>query len=475
MFLLSADPTLMEVLGLVLHIALAGSVTVDVLLKKSDVRGALGWIALAWFSPILGAVLYFLFGINRVTRRAQRLRRRDGGRTAAAGGAPGAPDGPIALLERVSAEVTNEPLTGGNALTPLEGGDETYPEMLAAIAGARHSIALASYIFRRDAAGRQFCAALIDARRRGVEVRVLLDGVGAGYTWCPALSLLRRGGVPAALFLHSWRPWRMPFLNMRNHRKLLVVDGVLGFVGGINIGSENLSGPTRRRPIRDVHFKVRGPVVRALMDTFARDWSFTTGEGLDEDVWWPELDSHGAVFARGLRSGPDADLYKLESILGAALTLAQKRIRIVTPYFLPDARLQFAMQQASLRGVKLEILLPAESDQRLMDWAMRGHLRFFRHVKIDFFASPPPFDHTKLCTIDGKWCVIGSSNWDTRSFRLNFEFDLECIDDAFVAVIDAMIDDRLAGAAPLMPDALAAEPVWLRLRNAAARLLMPYL
>ena len=474
MFLLPADPTWIEILGLVLHVALAGSVSIDVLLKKSDVRAALGWIALAWFSPILGALIYFLFGINRVTRRALKLRRHDDGRTGADGG-PAAPDGHIALLNEVSARVTRERLTGGNELTLLEGGDETYPAMLEAIAGARHSIALASYIFRADTAGREFCDALIAAHRRGVAVRVLLDGVGAGWVWCPPRSWLLRGGVHCALFLHTWMPWRMPFLNMRNHRKLLVVDGELGFVGGINIGSENLTGKSRRRPIRDIHFRVRGPVVRALMDTFARDWSFATHESLDDDFWWPRLERHGDIFARGLRSGPDTDLYKLETILGAALTLAKDRIRIVTPYFLPDARLQFALHQARLRGVKVEILLPARSDQRLMDWAMRGHLRFFRHMDITFFASPGPFDHTKLCTIDGRWCLIGSSNWDARSFRLNFEFDLECIDGAFTADVDARIDAKLARANRLSPDALAAEPVWLRLRNAAARLMMPYL
>ncbi|HTC84509.1 MAG TPA: phospholipase D-like domain-containing protein, partial [Rhizomicrobium sp.] len=178
---------------------------------------------------------------------------------------------------------------------------------------------------------------------------------------------------------------------------------------------------------------------------------------------------------RGLSSGPDADIYKLELILGAALTLAQKRIRIVTPYFLPDARLQFAIAQAGLRGVAVEIVVPRRSNQRLMEWAMRGHLRFFRHIRARVIATPPPFDHTKLCTVDGEWSLIGSSNWDARSFRLNFEFDLEIIDRDFTAKLDALIDSRIARGGLVTPDMLAAEPVWRRLRNAAARLLMPYL
>jgi len=213
----------------------------------------------------------------------------------------------------------------------------------------------------------------------------------------------------------------------------------------------------------------------ALKRAFARDWAFTTDENLEDDSWWPKLKDQGTVFARGLSSGPDADIYKLELILGAALTAAQKSIRIVTPYFLPDARLQFVIAQAGLRGVDVEIVVPGCSDQRLMDWAMRGHLRFFRHVRADIIATPPPFDHTKLCTVDGEWSLIGSSNWDVRSFRLNFEFDLEIIDSDFTAKLDGLIDARIASGQTLTPDMLAAEPVWIRLRNAAARLLMPYL
>ena len=126
-------------------------------------------------------------------------------------------------------------------------------------------------------------------------------------------------------------------------------------------------------------------------------------------------------------------------------------------------------------GVEVEIVIPAISDQHLMDWAMRGYLRFFRYIRARIIATPPPFDHTKLCTVDGEWSLIGSSNWDARSFRLNFEFDLEIIDPAFTAQLDALIDARIARGKVLTPDMLAAEPVWKRLRNAAARLLMPYL
>ncbi len=470
-----SSPTV-GVLMAMLHVLLAGIVTIDVLLKKSDVRGALGWIAMAWFSPIFGSLLYFMFGINRVTRRALRLGKLDDAQAPATGPAPSLAAAPnISLLSELSGRVTGGALIEGNALAILNGGDAAYPAMLAAIAEAKQCIAMSSYIFRNDAAGRDFAQALIAAHKRGVEVRVLLDGVGVGYLFPLIFFRLRFAGVRAARFLHTWLPWRMPFLNMRNHRKLLIADGKLAFMGGMNIGAENSCRLSPRHYIEDIHFRIAGPAVRLVMDAFARDWSFTTDESLDAPCWWPPLAPAGPVFARGLRSGPDADIYKLETILGAALNLAKHHIRIVTPYFLPDQRLQFAIAQACLRGVKVDIVLPERSDQRIMQWAMQADLRFFRHIAANIYASPGPFDHSKLFTLDGEWSLIGSSNWDARSFRLNFEFDLECCDPAMTRDLDALIDDKIARARKLSPEELLKKPVWTRLRDAAARLMMPYL
>ncbi len=466
-----------ELLGLV-YIGLSALVTVDVLLKKSDVRAALGWIAAVWLSPVFGALLYFLFGINRVTRRALKLRRRatlTGARPFAA--AP--PRDPEAILmDKASERITGSEPSAGNAIEILKGGDTAYPVMLAAIAGARHSVALASYIFRDDTTGRQFADAMIAAKARGVEVRVLLDSVGIGYFAPRIFYRMRRGGLAAARFLHTWVPWRMPFLNMRNHRKLLIVDGNLAFTGGMNISdqhSASRAAAAGQPYVEDIHFRIQGPGVAPIMEAFASDWAFITGEELDHDIWWPALAPAGEVSARAVRSGPDHDLYRIELIIGAALGLARKRVRIVTPYFLPDQRLQFAIAEAVLRGVTVEILLPQITDSIYMDWAMRGHLRFFRHVHADVYLSPQPFDHSKLVVMDGYWSLIGSSNWDARSLRLNFEFDLECYDRDLAGKLDAIIDAKLAGARKLDYDALGREAMILRLRNALVRLMMPYL
>jgi cardiolipin synthase A/B len=459
-----------------LHLVLALLVTADVLLKKNDVRGALGWIGTVWLAPILGAILYYTFGINRVTRRALKLARLDrGGSTSKSD--PTQPKEPhnIQTLAEVGRRVTDAPLNAGNKVSILHGGDEAYPAMLEAIRSARHSLALASYIFRNDTAGGEFVRALSQARERGVEVRVLLDSVGTGYVFAPIYHQLRHAGVPVARFLHTWVPWRMPFLNMRNHRKVMVADGKLAFLGGMNIGDENCLSRHPRHYVNDIHFRVEGPVVRSVMEAFAADWTFTTEETLDRDIWWPALSPHGDALARGLRSGPDADLYKIEVLLGAALNLAKRRIRIVTPYFLPDQRLEFAIAQAVMRGVTVEIVIPEFSDHIYFDWAANAHLRFFRYAKADVYLSPPPFDHSKLVTLDGEWALIGSSNWDARSFRLNFEYDLECYEAAFTGALDRIIDAKIAAAKKLDYQALMRKPVAVRLRDALFRLMVPYL
>ncbi len=457
-----------------LFVAGAAAATADILLKKSDVRSALGWLAIVWLSPFFGALAYYIFGINRVVRRALKFDRVpslwDGDGTSAE---PAVTEH-IAALAAIGSRITGASLTGGNDVAILRGGQTAFPEMIAALAGAQQSIALASYIFRPDAVGRGFVQTLIAARQRGVQVRVLVDSVGSGYLWSPVLRQLKAAGVPIARFLHTWIPWRMPFLNMRNHRKILIVDGTVCFMGGMNIGAEYADSRPTGDAVQDIHFRVEGPVVRQIMDAFARDWTFTTDEILEKHPWWPELEPRGSVCARGISSGPDADIYKIEALLGAALAQAQRRIRIVTPYFLIDQRLQFAIGQAVLRGVQVDIVIPEHCDHALLDWAMRAHLRFFRHAAPNFHLTPAPFDHAKLVTVDGEWCLIGSSNWDVRSLRLNFELDLECYGAELAAALDDLIDAKIRQARRFNT-ADREMPMRIRLRDAAARLLLPYL
>jgi len=468
----TVDENLAAVVGAtaaVAHVALAVAVTVHVLLYKRSVGAAVSWIGIAWLSPFLGGLLYAIMGINRVKRRAQRLRRQH---LLPAGDDPAATVTRDSLtpLEYAVGRVTGLPSKPGNIVEMMHSGDEAYPRMLEEIGKAKSTIGLCSYIFRADSAGEKFHEALIDAQQRGVRVRVLIDGVGGGYFWSGTYNRLRKAGVPVARFLHSYFPWRTPFVNLRNHRKLLVVDGRVAFTGGLNIGAENVVAGNPPHPVRDTHFRIEGPVVEQLTDAFADDWQFTTGEPLDDD-WFPTLEPVGTVLARVVPSGPDEDMEQIEFVTLHAISCARESIRVVTPYFLPGEPLTMALGLAAMRGIKVDILLPENSNHAILDWARRVPLRPLIEAGCRIWMMPAPFDHSKLMTIDDSWSFIGSANWDTRSFRLNFELNVELHDAAFARqIVESKKPQRCLTLAEIDGD-----PLPIRLRNSAARLLQPYL
>jgi cardiolipin synthase len=359
----------------------------------------------------------------------------------------------------------------GNTIEMLRSGDQAYPRMLAEIDRAERSIGLCSYIFRADQAGEQFHQALIRAQQRGVQVRVLIDGVGGGYFWSGTYQHLKQAGVPIARFLHSYFPWRMPFVNLRNHRKVLVIDGRVAFTGGLNIGAENVEANKPPHLVRDTHFRIEGPVVEQLMDTFADDWLFTTGEQLVSEAWFPKPTAVGDVTARVVNSGPDEDMEQIEFVALHAISCARRSIRVVTPYFLPAEPLTMALGLAAMRGIEVDILLPENSNHAILDWARRVPLRPLVEAGCRVWLLPAPFDHSKLMTIDESWSMIGSANWDTRSFRLNFELNVELHDADFARrIIEETTPQRQLTVAEI-----DADPLPIRLRNSAARLLQPYL
>jgi cardiolipin synthase len=457
----------------ILHPLLALGITAHVLLTKRDIGSSIGWIGIGWLSPIFGGVLYLVFGVNRVTRRAQRLRPSHPATRRRRAVPAESTDEHLLPLERAALKITRRPEEHGSRIEILHQGDEAYPRMLAAIRGAEVSVALSSYIFRADKIGCEFVEALLEAQGRGVAVRVLLDGIGSGYFYAPAYARLRRASVPAAQFMHSPLPWRMPFINLRTHKKILCVDGKLAFTGGLNIGDENVLAEDPRIKVRDTHFSVEGPVVAQLADAFAEDWLFATGETLEGDAWFPPLRPAGNVSARVVTSGPDEDLEKIEFLTLQAVACANMTIGIMTPYFLPDERMITALALAAMRGVVVDIIVPARSNHPIMDWALRAQIGPLLEAGCRIWRNPPPFEHSKLMTIDGAWSLVGSANWDMRSFRLNFELNMALSSTAMAASLDALMStkrcDRVTEAD------LDRRMLPVRLRDAGARLLLPYL
>ncbi len=421
------------------HLAGAAVVVIELLavghavLFKRDSRATIGWVGLILLTPLLGALLYWIFGINRIHRRAILMRA-------------GQPDTEPATLEHAASEqrirevlgsegkhfwrlvhliehLTSRPLLEGNKIVPLCDGDEAYPAMLAAIERAQVSISLASYIFDNDRAGKMFAEALVSAHRRGVEVRVLIDDIGSHYTRPTIVSVLKEAGVPTDTFMHSLMPAYVAYFNLRSHRKILVVDGKIGFTGGMNIREGCWIKFNPKGQTKDIHFRVDGPVVAQLQEVFAEDWAFTTQEVLHGEKWYPPLAPAGGMLSRGIRYGPDEDLGLMRLGLIGAIGAAQRSISIVTPYFIPDDALIAALNVASMRGVDVNVILPRRGNLRTVQWAMQATLWQVLEKGCRVWATPKPFDHTKLMTVDSVWSLIGSGNWDAQFAA---EFRVQC-------------------------------------------------
>ena len=205
---------------------------------------------------------------------------------------------------------------------------------------------------------------------------MLVDGIGGGWLRSPAYHALRAKGVPCVRFLHSPLPWRMPFLNLRSHKKILVLDGTVGFTGGMNIADENVMATHPKTPVQDTHFRLEGPVVAQLTDAFAQDWCFASedSEELGGDAWFPSLSDRGGTAARVIDAGPDADIEKIEFAILQAVACARESIAVMTPYLLPDERMITALALASMRGVAVDIVIPEKSDHTFVDWATHANI-----------------------------------------------------------------------------------------------------
>jgi len=469
--------------GVILLLALAASV--HAVLYKRDSRSAIAWVGFIWLAPLAGALLYFIFGINRIRRRAASLRgnlERYRAHEQERGISPEelhrhlpGHTGHLTMLARMEGKVVGRPLSAGNRIEPLVNGDAAYPAMLEAIRQARRTVSLQSYIFDRDKAGMAFAKALGEAVRRGVQTRVLVDAAGVMYSWPNILRTLHRQRVRCALFHPSFGLLRLMSMNLRTHRKILVVDGRVGFTGGMNIRGGNCLEQNPRNPVQDLHFQVEGPVVTQLQEAFADDWLFATGETLRGEEWFPKLDKAGEVLARGVADGPDEDFEKLRWTLLGALAIARHTVRIVTPYFLPDTGLVTALNLAAMRGVQVDILMPAHCNLPFVFWASRAMWWQLLEHGCRIWLTPPPFDHTKLMVVDGCWVLLGSANWDARSLRLNFEYNLECYDTGLARRLEELAQSKQEAAHRVTMEEMDARSVPARLRDGVARLMTPYI
>lgn len=468
---------------LLIEVMAAGAALVHVVLRKNDPRAAAYWVALIALVPLLGAVLYLLLGINIIRRSGKRYREAvpvdEQGRLASY---------VASMLPEWETEVQSMPglvtslntlsrmsLVGGNTVQVLRNGKEVMPAMLDAIDSATTTISLLSYIFEVNGVGMRFVEALERAVKRGVDVRVMVDDAGTRYAWPPVTGELRRRGIVVRRFMPNHFIGRLLTMNLRNHRKLMIVDGRTGFTGGLNIRQGNMLEENPPHPVQDLHFKVQGPVVMQMQQIFGEDWQFCTGEVLEGPGWYPEHEMPGDVSAIGLPDGPDDNTQPLSFAIATALHEAKREVRVLTPYFLPPEPIFSALIACALRGVKVHVLVPSHNNIPLVKWASRTIYAPLLKKGCHIYEGAPPFDHSKALIIDGVFSLIGSTNWDPRSLQLNFEFNLACFDDKLARELTAEFERKRTASREITLDILAAQTLRERLRNGIARLLIPLL
>lgn len=446
------------------------------LLTKRDSKSALAWITLCLVVPLFGALLYIVFGVNRVNVQAQRSYqpRTEEDPSKSLNEPPGTHFRPFSL---VGEEVTGKGLRSCDDIQILENGEELYPAMLADINSARDRVYCSTYIFQNDQTGDEFVNAFVAAQNRGVDVRIIIDGLGA-IAYGP-----RIGGklLGKKLNFKQFNPITIlpPSLhiNMRNHRKVMVVDGDVAYTGGQNIGERHLieksDNPKRTA---DLHFRLSGKIVDEFERTFIKDWNYCSGV-VNKTAFTPSNTNRNQsdIWTRLILDGPNENLDKLNELLVGVLSSAKQRIWLMTPYFLPGLDLIGALVGARLRGVDVKIIVPEITNVYMTHWATQHNLSFILARELNVLLQPAPFVHTKAILIDDNYSLIGSANLDPRSLRLNFELGVEIFSEQFNAELSSYFDTKLKSAYPLTREKLQARPAWIRIRDALAWLFSPYL
>jgi len=372
--------------------------------------------------------------------------------------------------------LVGSPLTTGNEVLLLQDGPATYRAMFEAIQSARDHIHLETYILDDDEVGQRFARALIDKQREGVQVAVLRDSAGTFNTPAAFFENLAAHGVQVLEFnplnpLATRKEWE---LNQRDHRKLLVVDGRIAFLGGINISSVYSSGSfktgTRRDAAngptwRDTDLRLRGPVVGELQKLFLAAWASQQGPALAERAWFPPPEPAGRLVVRAIGSSPEEPYSLIHATLLSAIDNAETSIQITNAYFAPEPRLLDALEAAARRGVAVRLILPGQTDSWLVLHAGQGHYERLLGAGVRIFERRGVILHAKTALVDGVWATVGSTNLDWRSVLHNHELDAVVLGGEFGAQVQAMFDRDLAASDEVEPNAWSQRGLAPRLKE----------
>jgi cardiolipin synthase len=469
---------LIVILGICHAVGVASAVRALFTTRSS--QGAIAWVMAMITFPYVAVPLYWVFGRNRF--EGYVTSRREGDRVVDAlapelnafrafpvPAAPGLP-GLFHVLERL-AEL---PFTRGNALTLLVDGQATFEAIFAAIEAAERYVLVQFYIIRDDALGQKLKTRLTDKARAGVRVYLLYDEIGSHDLDAAYLDELRQAGVNVSDF-NTTLGWRNRLqLNFRNHRKIVVADGRVAFVGGHNVGEEYLGKNPRLGHWRDTHVRCLGPAATLVQLSFAEDWYWAARE-LPELDWELRPAPEGNQDVLVLPTGPADDIESCNLFFLQAIMAAKKRLWIVSPYFVPDREIVSALQLAVLRGVDTRVMLPRKPDHMMVYLASFSYLTDLETLGVKFYRYGNGFLHQKVILVDDVMASVGTANCDNRSFRLNFEITLAVADPAFVAQVEAMLLADFTCCTRVMADDYEERSLLFKTGVMLSRLLSPIL
>ncbi|MCB9831025.1 MAG: cardiolipin synthase [Planctomycetes bacterium] len=480
--------SILSLIGAGLHVA---AIFVLVMAERREPTATLSWLLALIFLPIVGLVLYLVIGrqrarrvadayveaVERVDEVVSRERLEVFQPRSVATEAPRE----VTILAELGSRLSSTPPTSGNDTRMLVDAAAAYPAIEVAIGGARHHVHVEFFIVRDDDTGRRLRDLLVATARRGVAVRFLCDAVGSRDLPRDFFDPLRAAGGEAAFFRPVGKILARIYLrdrvDFRNHRKIVVVDGQVGYTGGINVGREYLGLDPSRGHWRDSHVEIRGPAVLAMQKAFAEDWLAATGELLTDPDHYPEplLAGAEAEVVQIVDSGPDRSHSPISYLFVQAFALAYRRIWLTSPYFIPSPPIEQALLSAALRGVDVRLLVPRRPDHRITAWAGASYFRALLEAGVRIHRYEDGFIHAKVWLVDDWVASIGSANMDIRSFDLNYELNAivygprfnGAVADQFLLDLESAEEWRLAD-----EDALGPAP---RLLRAAARLASPIL
>ena len=450
-----------------------------IVLQKREPVATLSWILALAALPYLGLLIYYLLGPQKVKRQRLRRGRSRSGMEQFSSVCP--PDMDCTELARLAQSSSGLSPSSATNMHWLVDGSRTYAAILEAVANARDHIHLEYYIFNPDRTGTALRDALIERARAGVKVRLLMDAVGSAGVHKRFLRPLLEAGAETAWFHPSQllKPFKRPWVNMRSHRKIVVVDGRIGFTGGINVTDEE-NESLRSDAYRDLHMRIEGHVVRSLQLVFVEDWIYATGQNREafvgQDLWPHDMPSRGdgSIEAQVLASGPDSAWETIHRLQVAAIQQAQQRVWLATPYFVPGEAARMALTSAAMAGLDVRLMVPRVSDSRLVTYAARSYFDELLEAGVQIYEYGPRMLHTKALLCDDEVCIVGTANFDNRSFRLNFEVSLLYRNRTIATGLAELLVHDMTQASPVRFD--RNRPFWrARLPEAIARLTSPLL